>query len=167
MTFCVGADAAVGQADFDLERIAAIDGRRPRGGSVELARHDLVQALEDQVFADRADAVGRRGRDFGVLDRLEQSLSACVRPSLRVLARVLTSAVRADSRAIGRRDARETCREETRASVDPLRFFEHRGQPAQLDAVGVRLDFLRLGRQHFGRALRSRSRSRRGRRSGA
>ena len=54
MTFCVAACAAVGQADFDLKRVAAIDGRRPRGGGVELARHHLVQPLENQLLADRA-----------------------------------------------------------------------------------------------------------------
>ena len=49
-----GGLAAVGDADFDLKRIAAIDGRRPRRGGVKLAGHDLMQALENQLLADRA-----------------------------------------------------------------------------------------------------------------
>ena len=60
VTLLRGACAAVGQADFDLKRIAAIDRRRPRRRGVELARHDLVQTLENQFFADRTDAIGRR-----------------------------------------------------------------------------------------------------------
>ncbi len=48
----------VGQTDLDLERVAAVDGRRTGGGGVKLARHDLVQPFEDQFFADRADAIG-------------------------------------------------------------------------------------------------------------
>ena len=55
----VGA-AAIGQRRFDHERIAAIHGRRPRGRDVKLARHDVVQSLEQQLFADRRDAIGRR-----------------------------------------------------------------------------------------------------------
>ena len=63
-------NAAIGQPDLDLERIAAIDGRRPRGGGVELARHHLPQPLEDQLLADRRDAIGRRGGNLRLLDRL-------------------------------------------------------------------------------------------------
>ena len=62
--FCVGAASAVGEADLDLERIAAIDGRRARRRRVKLARHDLMQSFEDQLLADRADAVGRWGEIF-------------------------------------------------------------------------------------------------------
>ena len=58
--------AAVGQRHFDLERIAAIDGRRPRAGDVELARHHVMQALEQQLLADRRDAIGGRRADLGL-----------------------------------------------------------------------------------------------------
>ena len=67
-----GRRAAVGQADLDHEGVAAIDGRRTRGRGVELARQQLVQALEDQLLADGHEAIGRRGGDLRLLDRLVQ-----------------------------------------------------------------------------------------------
>ena len=66
--------AAEREADFDLERIAAIHGRRARRRGVELARHHLVQSLENQLFADRRDAVGRRRGDPRALNRLVERL---------------------------------------------------------------------------------------------
>ena len=83
-TRCAIGAAAVGQPDLDLEWIAAIDGRRPRGGGVELARHHLVQALEDQLLADRRDAVGRRGGNLRLLDRLVEQVGLVPADLLRV-----------------------------------------------------------------------------------
>ena len=56
-----GRSAAVSQPDLDHKRVAAIDRRRPGGRGVELAGDQLVQPLEDQLFADGHDAIGRRG----------------------------------------------------------------------------------------------------------
>ena len=76
--------AAVGQPDLDLERVAAIDGRRPRGGRVELARHHLPQALEDQLLADRRDAIGGRGGNLRLLNRLIEQVGLVAADLLRV-----------------------------------------------------------------------------------
>ena len=145
-TRCARRRAAVGQADFDQKRIAAIDGRRPRGGDVELAGHDLVQALEHQLLADRRDAIGRRGGDLRLLNRLIERVGLVPADLASTLARVLSLAVsqifRATLELTRENDSREKLRDRR-----ALRVFEHRHQPAQLDAVGMRLDLLRLGRQ--------------------
>ena len=63
-------DAAVRQAYLDQEGIAAIHGRRTRRGTVKLARHHLMQALQNELLANGHEAVGRRGADPRVLNRL-------------------------------------------------------------------------------------------------
>ena len=110
--------AAVGQADLDQERVAAIDGRRPRGGRVELARHHLVQALEDQLLADRRDAVGGRGGNLRLLDRLVER-SASWRPHFCGLARVLILAASQIRRATAGLTRENDWHEELRRSSAP------------------------------------------------
>ncbi len=48
-----GTCPAVCQSHFDQKRISTIDGRRTRCRAEELARHLLVQSLEDERLADR------------------------------------------------------------------------------------------------------------------
>ena len=89
-----------------MKRVAAIDGRRPRGRGVELARHHLVQALEDQLLADRRDAIGGRGGDLRLLDRLVERVglvpaaSSAGWPACSILAasQILPGHRRADAR---------------------------------------------------------------------
>ncbi len=65
---------AVGEADLDEERIAAIDGRRTGRRRVEVGLDRLFQPFQDQLLADRHDAVGRRVHDLDLRDRPEQRL---------------------------------------------------------------------------------------------
>ena len=67
-------DAPVGQRHFDQERIAAIHGRRTGGRGIELAGHDVRDPLQQQLLADRRNAVGRRGADLRALDGLVQRI---------------------------------------------------------------------------------------------
>ena len=92
-TLLRGRRAAVGQRHFDQKRIAAIDGRRPRGGGVELARHDLVQALEQQLLADRRDAIGRRRRRSSSSESPDTARRLRAGRCVAALARVLSLAV--------------------------------------------------------------------------
>ena len=140
--------AAVGQADFDLERVAAIDRRRARGCRVKLARHHLPQALQDQLLADRRDAIGRWRGNLRLLDRLIEHVGLVPADLLRVgPGRDLDR--RAEFSGDARADARKRMDQELR-DRRRLRLLQHRHQPAQLDAVRVRLDFLRLGRKLIG-----------------
>ena len=79
------------------------------------------------------------------------SLSASLRPILVVLARVLSPAVSQIRLATRRADAAERRGQELRER-HRLGVLQHRDQHAQLDAVGMRLDLLGLGRQLVGRA---------------
>ena len=67
--------AAVGQAHFDLKRIAAVHGGRACAGGVELRFDALQQARENLLGADGGQAVGRRGHQFGLLQLLVDPLN--------------------------------------------------------------------------------------------
>ena len=137
--------AAVGQSDLDLEGVAAIDGRRPRGGHVKLARHHLPQALEDQLLADRRDAIGGRGRNLRLLNGLIEQVGL-------VAADLLGVGPGADLRRRAKPPATPGLTRENEwtrncAIVGALVSLQHRHQPAQLHAVRVRLDLFWLGRK--------------------
>ena len=148
---------AVGQADLDHERVAAVHGRRPGHRGVELALDLLVQAVEDRLLADGRDAVRRRRHDLGRLDGLVERLG--------VVRRGRCAAARPARAWPSRRshcgqpggDPAEVAREEPRERV-ALGVVEHRQQHAELDAVGMRLDLARLGRQLVDRPRILRSR---------
>ena len=72
--FIPGQVAAVGHADFDLEWIAPVDGRRARDGRIEIGRNFLLQPQQDLFLADRGEAVGRRAHDLDAVDGLVQPL---------------------------------------------------------------------------------------------
>ena len=145
-----GVRAAVGQRHFDLERVAAIHGRRTRGGAVELARHDLVQPLEQQILADRDDAVGGRGADLRLLDRLVQRVGLFAADLARSTPGTRLGRV-ADPPRHRRTDARKRTGQKLR-DRRRLGRLEHGHQPPQFHAVRMRLDLLRFGRQASGRA---------------
>ena len=142
--------AAPGQRHFDLKRITAINRRRPREGDVKLGRHHVMQPLQQQFFADRRQAIGRRALILVSLIALNSASDSC-RPILCGLARTLELGRLADLAGDAVADARKALRQKLRQRRQ-LRVLEHRDQHAQLDAVGMRLDFLRLDRQHFGGA---------------
>ena len=135
--------AAVGQPDLDLERVAAVDGRRAGGGGVELARHHLVQPLEDQLLADRRDAIGGRGADLaspgspGTARRPRAGRSCACWPGCSAWpsSQIRRATRRADPR---KRRRSRNCDERRR----PWSSLSMRHQHPQLDAVGMRLDLL-------------------------
>ena len=146
-----GHAAAVGQRRLDHERIAAIHRRRPRRRGEELTRHHLPQAGQQPLLADRHDAVGRRRRDLRLLDRLVEGVGlTAAEPAGRRPRRKLRAVADPLRRAV--RHPRERLREELREGQLGL-LLEHGHQPAELDAVGMRLDLLGFGGQLVARPL--------------
>src|SRR6266542_1291574 len=136
---------AEGQARFDYERIAAVDCGRPGHRSIEITLDLLIQSMEDRLLADGRDAVARRRHDLGGLYRLIEGLGGgavnIFRPRLRRKFRGLADLLR----DIGG-NAAEIARQKTRKRM-ALRIVQHSQQYAELDPVGMRLDFTRLRRQ--------------------
>ena len=136
---------AEGEARLDGERVAAVHRRRPRHRRVEVALDLLVEAVEDRLLADGRDAVRRRRHDLRRLDGLVERLGVLAvdvaRPRVR---RELRRP--ADLLGDGGRDAAEVAGEKRRQRV-ARRVVQHPQQHAELDAVRVRLDLARLGRQ--------------------
>ena len=152
-----GGSATIGQRRLDHERIAAIDPRRPGGGREEFARHHLPDAGQEALLADRHDAVGGRRRNLDVLDRLEECIGLTPAKfargdaggELRDVADLLRRAVR----HAGERLREELCECEFRM------LLQHRHEATEFDAIGMRLDLLRLRRQVVGGPLQNPLRS--------
>ena len=88
---CVDFDAgpagtAIGDGDFDLERVAAVGGGWPGGDGKEVRLQLLVQPVQKLLLADRDDAVGPRRRDAGFLNGLVQRRRLHVGDVLRIRA---------------------------------------------------------------------------------
>ena len=107
-----------------------------------------MQALEDQFLADGHDAIGGRGRDLRLLDRLVNGVGL-LPAALQGIAPHADLGRLADSPGDRRADAGERLDEEL-ADSRGLGFLEHADQAAQLDAVGMRLDLARFRRQGVG-----------------
>ncbi len=71
----LGAESAsVGQSDLDLERVAAVDGRRAGDCGDEVGIDPLLETAQQQILADRRQARRRRGHDLDLGDGLEDRL---------------------------------------------------------------------------------------------
>ena len=142
---------AEGEARLDDERVAAVDRGRPRHRGVELALDLLVEPVQDRLLADGREAVRRRRHDLRRLDRLVERLG--LRP-------VDVARPRRPARASPSCRSPPPTAAETRLNSpgeEPgervaLRVVQHLQEHAELDAVGVRLDLARLGRQLLDRA---------------
>ena len=142
--------AAVGHPDLDLERVAAVHGRRARDRGVERGRNLFLQAGQDLLLADRREAVRGRAHDLDAVDRLVQPLGFVDRDGVRVGVLPQVGGPADLLRRAGA-DAREVLLQ-GHAELPCFRLLQHPDQGAQLDAVGMGLDGARFARQGLGGA---------------
>ena len=142
---------AIGQRGLDHERIATVDGRRPRRRGKKFTRHHLPEARQQPLLADRHHAVGGRWWNLCVLNGLEDGIGlTAAELARRHAGRDLGDIADPLCRAV--RDPRERLREELRER-DLRILLQHCDQAAQFHAIRMRLDLLRLRRQVVGGAI--------------
>lgn len=143
-----GGPAAVGERCLDDERIASVDPGWPGGRREKFAGHHLPDARQQTLLADRHHAVGRRWWNLRVLDRFEERVGFAAAK----LARGDPGGELGDITDLFRRAVRyagKRLREEL-GHCELRMLLQHRHEAAEFDAVGMRLDLLRLRRQVVG-----------------
>src|SRR3989441_1280367 len=141
--------SAIDDSDFNLKWISGIHCGIPRERrGIELRSkvpEDVLEAALDEPFPDRAEAVRRRGHQLRGLHGVVERFRLFEDEGLRLLVWVEARGIADFLRDAGR-DPHELLLEE-RGQLVGFRLLHHGHERAELDAMRVRRNFLRLRRE--------------------